>query len=116
MDRTLKYVPGRKYDRVGTKEGSRKPKCLHLREGRVNGVPSSFKKLDFFLREKKMDMTDFVRETCEEDFEKEVKEVVLEEMDVDEEDDCEIGPEQEVGLSDDEEEFSDGGEDDFDSE
>ena len=63
-----------------------------------------------------MDMTDFVRETCEKDFEKEVKEVVLEEMDVDEEDDREIGPEQEVGLSDDEEEFSDGGEDDFDSE
>ena len=63
-----------------------------------------------------MDMTDFVRETCEKDFEKEVKEVVLEEMDVDEEDDREMGPEQEVGLSDDEEEFSDGGEDDFDSE
>ena len=59
-----------------------------------------------------MDMTDFVRETCEKDFEKEVKEVVLEEMDVDEEDDREMGPEQEVGLSDDEEEFSDGGEDD----
>ena len=112
LDRTLKYVPGRKYDRAGTTEGSRKSRRLHLREERVNGVPSSFKKLDFFLREKKMDMADFVRETCEKDFEK-----VVEEMDVDGEveDELEIVPETGVGRSDDEEEFSDGDNDNYDS-
>ena len=59
-----------------------------------------------------MDMTDFVRETCEKDFEN-----VVEEMDVDGEveDELEIGPETGVGLSDDEEEFSDGDNDNYDS-
>ena len=40
-----------------------------LREERVDGVPTSFKKLNLFLRVRKRDLADYVSETCERRFE-----------------------------------------------
>ena len=80
-----------------------------LREERIEGVPSSFKKLNLFLRVRKRDLADYVRETCERRFEGamdiEVVEDAMEVASVAE--DTEMGPELELGPSDDDNEYSD---------
>ena len=87
-----------------------------LREERVEGVPSSFKKLNLFLRVRKRDLADYVTETCERRFEgamdigdEVVEEVVEDAMEIvsGEEDTLEMGPEVEMGPSDIDDEYSD---------
>ena len=77
-----------------------------LREERVDGVPTSFKKLNLFLRVRKRDLADYVSETCERRFEGTIdmgEEEVEDPMDMDYEDTLEMGPEMEIEPSDDEE-------------
>ena len=78
-----------------------------LREERVEGVPSSFKKLNLFLRVRKRDLADYVAETCERRFEGTVdmgEKVVEDAMEIDDEveDTQEMDPEMEIEPSDDE--------------
>ena len=83
-----------------------------LREQRIEGVPSSFKKLNMFLRVRKRDLSDYVRETCERRFEgaMDIGVGVVDEdaMEVDiAAEDIEMGPEVELGASDIDDEYSD---------
>ena len=100
----MKYVPGRKLEVTTGKKG----KAICLREERISGIPHSFKRLDSFLKDKRRDLKDYVRETSEYGAKKvggdNVDNVVGEQL--------EVGPEMELGDSDDEEELSDGNEDD----
>ena len=54
-DKTFEYQPGRKYEKQTKKR--------FLREERVNGVPHSMKKLNKWIKEKRRDLTDHVKET-----------------------------------------------------
>ena len=54
---TLQYVPGRKYDVKVSK------KVRYLREERVDGRPQSFKKLDEWLIDRRLELADFLRAT-----------------------------------------------------
>ena len=90
----------------------RKETPCGLREERIEGVPSSFKKLNLFLRVRKRDLADYVTETCERRFEGAMDiggEVVEHDMEIDtgEEDTLEMGPEVEMGPSDNDDEYSD---------
>ena len=60
----MSYEPGRKYTKEDTGKGKRK-RLGYLREERVNGVPVSFNKLNSFLKEKKRDLALFVKATTE---------------------------------------------------
>ena len=57
----MKYVPGRKLEVTTGKKG----KAICLREERISGIPHSFKRLDSFLKDKRRDLKDYVRETSE---------------------------------------------------
>ena len=103
----MKYVPGRKHE---VTLGKRKGKVGGLREERISGIPHSFQKLDSFLKDKRRDLEDYVRETCEHGAKDGLK---LD--DVDDVEELEVGPELELGNSGDEEEFSDGSGDNNDS-
>ena len=76
-----------------------------LREERIEGVPSSFKKLNLFLRVRKRDLADYVRETCERRFEGAMDiEVVEDALEVaSDAENIEMGPELELVPSDDDE-------------
>ena len=97
----MKYVPGRKYEVKLGKKG----KVGGLREERVSGIPQSFQRLDAFLKDKRRNLKDYVRETCEYGT-REVEDGM--EVDEDDEEQLEVGPEMELGESAAEEEFSDG--------
>ena len=101
----MKYVPGRKLEVTTGKKG----KAICLREERISGVPHSFKRLDSFLKDKRRDLKDYVRETSEYGAKKVDREVDVDNVEGDQ---LEVGPEMELGDSDDEEEFSDSNEDD----
>ena len=105
----MKYVPGRKYE---VTLGKKKGRVGGLREERISGIPLSFQRLDSFLKDKRRDLKDFVRETCEHIAEN--AGVVPGETN-DGEEELEIGPEMELGDSGDEEEFSDGSDENNDS-
>ena len=114
----MRYMPGRKYERATESKRKTKSSISHLREKRIGGVPSSFRKLNFFLKERVLDMTDFVRETCEKKFEEEaemVGDLPEDEMDIEddgEEVELELQHDQLLGPSEDDEEYSDGDQDD----
>ena len=56
---TLQYEPGRKYEvKVGKK-------VKYLREERIGGRPESFKKLDEWLVDRRLELADFLRATSE---------------------------------------------------
>ena len=56
---TLEYVPGRVYEKKGPK------KVAYLREEREGGVPKSFSRLDLFLKERRVELEDFLADTTE---------------------------------------------------
>ena len=100
-EQTLAYVPGRKYVVKTTQ------KVSYLKEERVNNKPVSLSKLDVWLRARKVDLGDYVRDMEE-------KEAPLEAMSVGnaaEDGDLEMVGEQGLAESDDEELLSDEDED-----
>ena len=103
----MKYVPGRKYE---VTLGKKKGRVCGLREERISGIPHSFQRLDSFLKDKRRDLKDYVRETCEH-VGKDASMVPGEVS----EGELEVGPEMELGDSGDEEEFSDGSDENNDS-
>ena len=103
----MKYVPGRKYK---VTLGKKKGKVIGLREERISGIPLSFQRLDSFLKDKRRDLKNYVRETCEHG----AKDAGLKPGEVNDEEELEVEPEMELGHSGDEEEFSDGSGDDSD--
>ena len=56
---TLEYVSGRVYEKKGP------TKVAYLREEREGGVPKSFSRLDLFLKERRVELGDFLAETTE---------------------------------------------------
>ena len=109
----MKYIPGRKHKVAGGKKG----KVGGLREERISGIPHSFERLDSFLKDKRRDLKDYVRETCEigaKDAGFEPGEGNAEDRELEVAEDV-VGPDMELGDSDDEEEFSDASEEDIDS-
>ena len=94
----MRYVPGRLYERE-----KRSGKVGHLREERVKGVPVSFQKLNKFLKERRRDLTIYVKETTE----KEANVPGNGALDDDQEEEAELGSECEPGNSEDEELFED---------
>ena len=75
---TLRYVPGRLYEKTGVK------KAAYLREEREGAVPrpKSFSSLDIFLKERRLELADFLAETTEV-AQPMGKQVVEEDMEVD---------------------------------
>ena len=113
----LKYVPGR---RCEGKEAL-KSKGSYLREERVNMKPSSFDKLEDFLKERRRHLTTYIRETREvevggqEEVDVGGQEEVVAEDELGDDEDLEMGRAEQLAHSEDEEIFSDGLEDDEDS-
>ena len=97
----MKYVPGRKYEVNLGKKG----KVGGLREERIAGIPHSFQRLDSFLKDKRRDLKDYVRETCEHGAK--VNTGTEADEDIEEREQLEVGPEMGLGDSGDEEEFGD---------
>ena len=52
-------MPGRVYEKKGPK------KVAYLREEREGGVPKSFSRLDLFLKERRVELEDFLADTTE---------------------------------------------------
>ena len=116
----MSYVPGRKYTKEDSGKGKRK-RLGYLREERVNGVPVSFNKLNSFLKEKKRDLALFVKATtekckCGNESESPVA------MEVDDGgfevglvEEADMGPVEVLANSEDEEYFTDIGDDEGDS-
>ena len=110
---TLQYVAGRRYEKTDSKK--------YLREDRDRGVPSSFAKLNMFLKERRLEICDFVGATEETErrgggahLPNLPNGAVLPDQPLEE--DLEVGPEDVIGDSADEEEIIDGEDDGNDSE
>ena len=70
-------MPGRVYEKKGP------TKVAYLREEREGGVPQSFARLDLFLKERRVELEDFLADTTEVAA-SEGRQVVAEPMDIDE--------------------------------
>ena len=98
MDHTLRYVKGRTYEKKDSKK--------YLPEDREDGVPVSFARLDLFLKERRLELCDFVKAT--EEKEREGGGAYLPKGDVEPDEpvdpeDLEVGPEDVIEESEDEE-------------
>ena len=70
-------MPGRLYEKKGP------TKVAYLREERDGGVPQSFARLDLFLKERRVELGDFLADTTEVAA-SEGRQAVVEPMDIDE--------------------------------
>ena len=87
-------MPGRVYEKTGLK------KAGYLREDRVGGVPrpKSFSSLDIFLKERRVELGDFLADTTE--VERPLDRQVTEEEPMDIDEDSSDGSDLENGLDD----------------
>ena len=87
-------MPGRVYEKTGLK------KAGYLREDRVGGVPrpKSFSSLDIFLKERRVELGDFLADTTE--VERPLDRQVTEEEPMDVDEDSSDGSDLENGLDD----------------